>query len=77
MFNVGDEVIVTVKHPSHGWGSVAAGEIGIIARVLPKEWVSWEEENQEAYYVNFPRHVNWKGILKDLELVSREPDWEV
>ncbi len=78
MFNVGDEVRVIADPPSHGWGSVTPEEIGIITTILPKERISWDtEEIAEAYYVKFPRHMTWKGTLKDLELVTREPDWEV
>ncbi len=67
MFNVGDEVrVIPGKLPKHGWGVVEPEDTGIITRV-----------KVDGYSVNFPRHMTWKGTLRDLELVTREPDWEV
>jgi hypothetical protein len=66
MFNVGDEVrVIPGKSPKHGMGDVYYDDIGIITAIV------------NGYYVDFPRHPQWKARLNDLELVNREPDWEV
>ncbi len=67
MFNVGDEVRVIADPPSHGWGSVTQEETGIIREI----------KVTGGYWVDFPRHPYWNAKLNDLELVNREPDWEV
>ena len=67
MFNVGDEVrVIPGKQPRHGWGSVDPEDVGVVRKI-----------NTVGYWVDFPRHPNWNAGANDLELVDREPDWEV
>ncbi len=67
MFNIGDEVrVIPGKLPKHGWGSVTPEETGVIKGI-----------KVDGYWVNFPKHFSWNAGPNDLELVDREPDWEI
>jgi hypothetical protein len=67
MFVIGDEVrVIAGRSPRHGWGEVKPEDIGIIREV-----------RVDSYWVDFPRHPYWRAGLNDLELVNREPDWEI
>jgi hypothetical protein len=67
MFNVGDEVkVIDGKNPKYGWGSVEPEDTGFIREIVV-----------DGYYVDFPMHPYWKAGPKDLELVLKEPDWEI
>ena len=59
---MGDKVKVdpSISEPKYKWGSVKKGSVGTVKRI----------DSDGDIVVDFPEQSGWKGLLKEMELVS-------